>query len=74
LTGTIASNEQFGVFVALDECPDHPVFPGVGFISYAELSWAPATDAVQVGQHVACEGHRLVPQQLADRAYRRLSM
>lgn len=38
LTGTIASNEQFGVFVALDEGPDHPVFPGVGFISYAELS------------------------------------
>lgn len=58
LTGTIASIERFGVFVALDEAPDHPIFPGVGFISYAELSWAhfdTATDVVQVGQHVACE-------------------
>lgn len=58
LTGTIPSIERFGVFVALDEGPDHLVFPGVGFISHAELSWThfdTATAVVQVGQHVACE-------------------
>ncbi|MFI9103170.1 hypothetical protein ACIGXA_21875 [Streptomyces fildesensis] len=32
--GTLA-----GVFVALDDGPDHPVFPGVGFITIPELSW-----------------------------------
>ncbi|MCX5212577.1 S1 RNA-binding domain-containing protein [Kitasatospora sp. NBC_00240] len=58
LSGTVAAIERFGVFVALDDGPDHPLFPGVGFITIPELSWrrneAP-TDAVQVGQHVSCE-------------------
>ncbi|MYY83914.1 MULTISPECIES: S1 RNA-binding domain-containing protein [unclassified Streptomyces] len=58
LSGTITAIERFGVFVALDDGPDHPVFPGVGFISFAELSWRrfeAATDVVQVGQRVSCE-------------------
>ena len=40
LDGTVAAIERFGVFVALDKGPAHPVFPGVGFITYPELSWA----------------------------------
>lgn len=58
LTGTVAAIERFGVFVALDEGPAHPVFPGVGFITYPELSWRrfeSASDVVQVGQRVSCE-------------------
>ncbi|MEU5769602.1 S1 RNA-binding domain-containing protein [Streptomyces asoensis] len=58
LSGTVAAIERFGVFVALDDGPTHPVFPGVGFISFAELSWQrfeAATDVVQVGQRVSCE-------------------
>ncbi|MGW2939162.1 S1 RNA-binding domain-containing protein [Streptomyces sp. NPDC001156] len=58
LSGTVAAIERFGVFVALDDGPDHPVFPGVGFISLAELSWRrfeAATEVVQVGQRVSCE-------------------
>ncbi|MEU5282160.1 S1 RNA-binding domain-containing protein [Streptomyces asoensis] len=58
LSGTVTAIERFGVFVALDDGPDHPVFPGVGFISFAELSWRrfeAATDVVQVGQRVSCE-------------------
>ncbi|WUI44254.1 S1 RNA-binding domain-containing protein [Streptomyces sp. NBC_00414] len=58
LAGTVTSIERFGVFVALDDGPAHPVFPGVGFISMAELSWRrfeAASDVVQVGQRVACE-------------------
>lgn len=58
LSGTVAAIERFGVFVALDDGPGHPVFPGVGFISFAELSWRSfeaATDVVQVGQRVSCE-------------------
>ncbi|MFF9168704.1 MULTISPECIES: S1 RNA-binding domain-containing protein [unclassified Streptomyces] len=39
LSGTVTAIERFGVFVALDDGPDHPVFPGVGFISVPELSW-----------------------------------
>ncbi|MEU0088274.1 hypothetical protein [Streptomyces sp. NPDC006274] len=31
LSGTVAAIERFGVFVAPDDGPDHPVFPGVGF-------------------------------------------
>ena len=58
LSGTIAAIEQFGVFVALDDGPPHPVHPGVGFISVPELSWhrfnAPS-DIVHVGQRVSCE-------------------
>lgn len=58
LPGRVASIERFGVFVALDDGPDHPVFPGVGFITIPELSWRrfeTASDVVQVGQRVSCE-------------------
>ncbi|WP_328466674.1 S1 RNA-binding domain-containing protein [Streptomyces sp. NBC_00448] len=58
LSGTIAAIERFGVFVALDDGPVHPVFPGVGFITYPELSWRrfeSASDVVQVGRRVSCE-------------------
>ncbi|MET8968600.1 S1 RNA-binding domain-containing protein [Streptomyces hydrogenans] len=58
LSGQIGSIERFGVFVALDDGPDHPVFPGVGFITIPELSWRhfeTASDIVQVGQRVRCE-------------------
>ncbi|MFI1353216.1 S1 RNA-binding domain-containing protein [Streptomyces sp. NPDC020898] len=58
LTGTVASIERFGVFVALDDGPGHPVFPGVGFITFPELSWRrfeSASDVIEVGQRVACE-------------------
>ncbi|WP_333738240.1 S1 RNA-binding domain-containing protein [Streptomyces sp. IBSBF 2806] len=58
LTGTVAAIERFGVFVALDDGPDHPAFPGVGFITIPELSWrrieAP-NEVVQIGQRVSCE-------------------
>ncbi|MEU9453804.1 S1 RNA-binding domain-containing protein [Streptomyces sp. NPDC048277] len=58
LTGTVAAIERFGVFVALDEGPAHPVYPGVGFITYPELSWRrveAVSDVVEVGQRVSCE-------------------
>ncbi|MET7688115.1 S1 RNA-binding domain-containing protein [Streptomyces sp. NPDC005483] len=44
--------------MALDDGPAHPVFPGVGFNSFAEMSWQrfeAATDVVHVGQRVSCE-------------------
>ncbi|MFE6840356.1 S1 RNA-binding domain-containing protein, partial [Streptomyces sp. NPDC057705] len=58
LAGTVAAIEPFGVFVALDEGPGHPLFPGVGFISIPELSWhrfEEASDVVEVGQRVVCQ-------------------
>ncbi|WP_327236575.1 S1 RNA-binding domain-containing protein [Streptomyces sp. NBC_01317] len=58
LTGTVAAIERFGVFVSLDDGPDHPVFPGVGFITIPELSWRrveAVSDVVRVGQQVSCE-------------------
>ncbi|AZM93738.1 S1 RNA-binding domain-containing protein [Streptomyces sp. W1SF4] len=58
IAGRVASIESFGVFVALDDGPAHPVYPGVGFISYAELAWQrfdAATEIVRVGQRVECE-------------------
>ncbi|MGK5500964.1 S1 RNA-binding domain-containing protein [Streptomyces sp. URMC 125] len=58
LSGTVTAIERFGVFVALDDGPDHPVFPGVGFITIPELSWRrieSAFDVVQVGQRVSAE-------------------
>lgn len=58
LAGAVAAIERFGVFVALDEGPDHPVYPGVGFITYPELSWRrfeAASEVVAVGQRVSCE-------------------
>ncbi|MGY3334003.1 ribosomal protein S1 [Streptomyces filamentosus] len=58
LSGTVAAIERFGVFVALDDGPAHPLFPGVGFITLPELSWrhmdAP-TDVVEVGRRISCE-------------------
>ncbi|MFE1252367.1 S1 RNA-binding domain-containing protein [Streptomyces fungicidicus] len=57
LIGTVAAIESFGVFVALEEGPDHPVYPGVGFITYPELSWRrfeAASEVVEVGQRVCC--------------------
>jgi small subunit ribosomal protein S1 len=57
LAGAVAAIEPFGVFVALDDGPAHPVFPGVGFITMPELSWVRferASDIVQVGQRVSC--------------------
>lgn len=39
LSGTVAAIERFGVFVELDDGPNHPVLPGVGFITMPELSW-----------------------------------
>ncbi|MFF6786722.1 S1 RNA-binding domain-containing protein [Streptomyces sp. NPDC012510] len=58
LSGTVAAIESFGVFVALDDGPEHPVFPGVGFITVPELSWRhieAVSDVVRVGQRVSCE-------------------
>ncbi|MGW3008320.1 S1 RNA-binding domain-containing protein [Streptomyces sp. NPDC001219] len=58
LSGTVAAIERFGVFVALDDGPAHPVFPGVGFITVPELSWrrlSAASEAVRVGQRVSCQ-------------------
>ncbi|MGW8666170.1 S1 RNA-binding domain-containing protein [Streptomyces niveus] len=58
LSGTVAAIERFGVFVALDEGPVHPVFPGVGFITIPELSWRrieAVSDVVRVGRRVSCE-------------------
>ncbi|GAA3915699.1 hypothetical protein GCM10022244_26570 [Streptomyces gulbargensis] len=57
LSGTVAAIEPFGVFVALDEGPPHPCFPGVGFLTLPELSWRPideASEVVRVGQRVTC--------------------
>ncbi|MFE2554421.1 S1 RNA-binding domain-containing protein [Streptomyces sp. NPDC059352] len=57
LSGAVAAIERFGVFVALDDGPDHPALPGVGFIDIAELSrgHSAPTDVVEVGQRVSCE-------------------
>jgi small subunit ribosomal protein S1 len=58
VSGVVAAIERFGVFVALDDGPGHPVFPGVGFITIPELSWDhidSAADVVQVGRRVSCE-------------------
>lgn len=58
LAGTVVAIESFGVFVDLDDGPGHPVYPGVGFITYPELSWRrfeAASDVVEIGQRVSCE-------------------
>jgi small subunit ribosomal protein S1 len=58
LTGTVAAIKPFGVFVALDDGPEHPVFPGVGFVTWPELTWGhieAMTDVVRVGQRVSGE-------------------
>lgn len=57
VAGTVAAIETFGVFVALDEGPDHPVYPGVGFITHPELSWRrfeEASEVVEIGERVSC--------------------
>lgn len=58
LGGTVADIQNFGVFVALDDGPPHPIYPGVGFVTIPELSWrrfdAP-TDVVAVGERVRGE-------------------
>ncbi|SDN62586.1 S1 RNA-binding domain-containing protein [Streptomyces wuyuanensis] len=57
LSGKVAAIERFGVFVDLDDVPDHPVFPGVGFIALPDLSWRSFEDAseiVHIGQSVSC--------------------
>lgn len=56
LSGVVAAIKPFGVFVALDDGPAHPVYPGVGFITAPELSWRrheAMSDVVQVGQRVS---------------------
>ncbi|MFC7327585.1 S1 RNA-binding domain-containing protein [Marinactinospora rubrisoli] len=56
LSGAVAAIERFGVFVALDDGPRHPVFPGAGFVTIPELSWSrieAASDVVRVGQRVS---------------------
>jgi ribosomal protein S1 len=58
LSGTVAAIERFGVFVALDDGPAHPVFPGVGLVTLPELSWrrfADPLDVVTPGQRITCE-------------------
>ncbi|MER6911912.1 S1 RNA-binding domain-containing protein [Streptomyces sp. NPDC000594] len=58
LSGTVAAIERFGVFVALEEGPDHPLFPGVGFVALPDLSWhhfGKPEEAVRVGQRVTGE-------------------
>ncbi|WP_239068047.1 S1 RNA-binding domain-containing protein [Actinomadura bangladeshensis] len=58
LSGTVAAIKHFGVFVDLDDGPDHPVFPGVGFITIPELSWNWFEDpgeVVSVGQRITGE-------------------
>ncbi|MFD9214357.1 S1 domain-containing protein [Streptomyces sp. NPDC059544] len=57
LTGTVAAVEPFGVSVALDDGPDPPLFRGVGFITFPELSWRSFEDVaeiVEIGQRVSC--------------------
>ncbi|MFD4585838.1 S1 RNA-binding domain-containing protein [Streptomyces sp. NPDC058434] len=57
LTGTVAAVEPFGVSVALDDGLDHPLFPGVGFITFPELSrrsFEDIAEIVQIGQRVSC--------------------
>ncbi|MEU2494659.1 S1 RNA-binding domain-containing protein [Streptomyces sp. NPDC007883] len=57
LSGKVVAIERFGVFVDLDDGPDHPVFPGVGLITLPELSWRSfedPLDIVQIGQSVSC--------------------
>jgi ribosomal protein S1 len=58
LTGTIAAIKPFGVFVALDDGPPHPLFPGVGFVAHPEVAWGhyqAMSDVARVGQRVSGE-------------------
>ncbi|UBU14279.1 S1 RNA-binding domain-containing protein [Nonomuraea gerenzanensis] len=58
LTGRVADIQNFGVFIALDEGPPHPTYPGVGFVTIPELSWKhfeQVSEVVGVGQRVRGE-------------------
>ncbi|MFC4013387.1 S1 RNA-binding domain-containing protein [Nonomuraea purpurea] len=57
LSGEVADVQRFGVFVALDDGPPHPIYPGVGFITIPELSrrhFNEVSEVVAVGQRVTC--------------------
>jgi ribosomal protein S1 len=58
MSGTVAAIERFGVFVELDDGPAHPLFAGVGFITWPDLSWRHFDDPAEIvspGQRVTCE-------------------
>ncbi|MFJ7773863.1 S1 RNA-binding domain-containing protein [Streptomyces yangpuensis] len=58
LSGAVVAIRRFGVFVALDDGPAHPVYPGVGFIAIPDLSWRrfeSASEVVGIGQRVTGE-------------------
>ncbi|RDI18279.1 small subunit ribosomal protein S1 [Lentzea flaviverrucosa] len=58
LSGTVAAVENFGVFVRLDKGPAHPVFPGVGFVTWPEVTWRHVDDlseAVRTGERITGE-------------------
>ncbi len=58
LSGVVVAIRRFGVFVALDDGPPHPVYPGVGFIAIPDLSWRrfeSASEVVGIGQRVTGE-------------------
>ncbi|MEU2264349.1 hypothetical protein ABZ557_29680 [Streptomyces sp. NPDC019645] len=62
LTDTVAAVEPFGVFVAWGDGPDHPLFPGVGFLTFPEpsrRSFEDVAEIVQTGQRVSCVFVRL---------------
>ncbi|MFI6576285.1 S1 RNA-binding domain-containing protein [Nocardiopsis sp. NPDC050513] len=50
LSGVVAGVQRFGVFVALDDGPPHPVLPGVGFVRIPELSWETFTDPTEIAE------------------------
>jgi len=55
LNGTVADVQNFGVFIALDDGPPHPSYPGVGFVTVPELTWEhfdEVTDVIRVGRRV----------------------
>ena len=57
LAGVVADVQRFGVFVALDDGPAHPVYAGVGFIAVPDLSWRhfeTMSEIIEVGQRVNC--------------------
>ncbi|MFC9590835.1 S1 RNA-binding domain-containing protein [Streptomyces sp. NPDC056944] len=62
LTGSVTAIERFGVFVALDNGPAHPLLPGVGFITIPELSWRhitapnPISAEAELGRAASCNG------------------
>lgn len=58
LSGMVVDVRSFGVFVTLDDGPPHPVYPGVGFVTWPDVSWRrieSIADAVSVGERVTGE-------------------